>query len=122
VLIVDDNRDSAWSLRMMLALDGHEVEVVLTGGEAVDAAARMKAEVVLLDIGLPDVDGYTVAQALRADVRTRDALIIAATGYGRSQDRERSRRAGIDAHLTKPIDVEQLAQMIQRRRPAAPAA
>jgi two-component system CheB/CheR fusion protein len=120
LLIVDDNRDSAWSLRMMLSLDGHDVAIVSTGGEAVEAAARMQAEVVLLDIGLPDMDGYAVAQALRGDPRTRDALIIAATGYGRSQDRERSRRAGIDAHLTKPIDLDELGAILERRPGAAP--
>jgi CheY-like chemotaxis protein len=118
VLIVDDNRDSASSLRTMLRMDGHQVEVVADGASAVEAARKLRAQVVLLDIGLPDMDGYEVARALRAHPQTREALIIATTGYGRSQDREKSRRAGIDAHLTKPIDMEQLAELLTRGRRA----
>ena len=118
VLIVDDNRDSATSLRTMLRMDGHEVELVTDGASAVDAARKLRAQIVLLDIGLPDMDGYEVARALRKHPQTRDALIVATTGYGRTQDREKSRRAGIDAHLTKPVDMEQLAALLARgRRP-----
>jgi CheY-like chemotaxis protein len=114
ILIVDDNRDAAWSLRVMLRMDGHDAELVETAAAALEAARRKPPEIVLLDIGLPDMDGYALARALREDPVTRDALIIATTGYGREQDREKSRAAGIDAHLTKPIDMDQLAALIAR--------
>jgi two-component system CheB/CheR fusion protein len=80
----------------------------------------MRPDVVLLDIGLPDMDGYEVARRLREDGLARDALIVAATGYGRSQDREKSARSGIDVHLTKPIDMEQLTELLARGRRTAP--
>jgi two-component system CheB/CheR fusion protein len=122
VLIVDDNRDVAWSLRLMLRMDGHEVEVVHQGAEAVAAAKRMRADAVLLDIGLPDMDGYAVARALRDDPDTRDVLIVATTGYARAQDREMSLRAGVDEHLGKPVDMDRLAEIVVRgRRPGANA-
>jgi nitrogen-specific signal transduction histidine kinase/ActR/RegA family two-component response regulator len=120
VLIVDDNRDSAQSLKLMLTMDGHHVENVPEGALAVEAAARMQAEVVLLDIGLPDMDGYDVARALRSDARTAGVLIIAATGYGRAQDREKSRRAGIDEHMTKPVDIDRLMARLAELPAAAP--
>ena len=116
VLIVDDNRDSAWSLRLMLRMDGHEVEVIHEGATAIETAKRMHADVVLLDIGLPDVDGYSVARGLRDDPETRDVFIIATTGYGRAQDREKSRRAGIDRHMTKPVDMDELMTYVNRGR------
>jgi two-component system CheB/CheR fusion protein len=118
VLVVDDNRDSASSLRTMLRLDGHEVELALDGASALEAARRLHPEVILLDIGLPDMDGYEVARALRGDAATDSALIIAITGYGREQDREKSARSGIDAHLTKPIDMDVLAELLARGRRA----
>jgi CheY-like chemotaxis protein len=114
VLIVDDNADSGSSLRTMLRMDGHEVELATDGAAALAAARALRPDVVLLDIGLPDMDGYDVARRLRADGLAREALIVATTGYGRSQDREKSARAGIDAHLTKPVDMEQLAELLAR--------
>ena len=116
VLIVDDNADSGSSLRTMLRMDGHEVELATDGTAALASARAMRPDVVLRDIGLPDMDGYEVARRLRADGLGRDPLIVATTGYGRSQDREKSARAGIDAHLTKPIDMEHLAQLLARGR------
>jgi DNA-binding response OmpR family regulator len=108
VLIVDDNIDSADSLRMLLARAGHEVRTVGQGALALPAAAEFGPELVVLDIGLPDIDGYTVAQRLRGDERTRNAVLIAVTGYGRDEDRARSSNAGIDMHITKPVDPDAL--------------
>jgi CheY-like chemotaxis protein len=120
LLIVDDNRDSAESLRLMYEQAGHRVLTVAEGAAAVEAAARLDAEAVLLDIGLPDLDGYEVARRLRADPRTRDAVIIAITGYGREEDLKRSRGAGIDHHMVKPVDPDEVLRKIARGRPGAP--
>jgi two-component system CheB/CheR fusion protein len=114
MLIVDDNPDSAESMRLMYRMAGHEVRTIQEGGEAVEAAARLDAQVVLLDIGLPDIDGYEVARRLRADPRTRDVLIIAITGYGREEDLRRSREAGIDEHVVKPVDPDDVLDRIAR--------
>ena len=104
LLVVDDNFDSAESMRVMFRIAGHDVRTVQEGNSAVEAAAQFAAEVVLLDVGLPDIDGYEVARRLRADPRTHDVLIIAITGFGREEDRSRSRDAGFDEHLVKPVD------------------
>jgi two-component system CheB/CheR fusion protein len=114
LLVVDDNHDSAESMRMMFRLAGHEVRTVHEGSEAVEAAAGFGAQVVLLDIGLPDIDGYEVARRLRADPRTREALIIAITGYGREEDLRKSREAGIDEHVVKPVDPDKVLERIAR--------
>jgi two-component system CheB/CheR fusion protein len=114
LLIVDDNPDSAESMRLMYRLAGHEVRTVHEGGEAVEAAAQLGADAVLLDIGLPDIDGYEVARRLRADPRTREVLIIAITGYGREDDVRRSREAGIDDHVVKPVDPDAVLARIAR--------
>jgi len=116
LLIVDDNRDSAESMRLMFGHAGHDVGAVYEGEATVEAAARMKADAVLLDIGLPDIDGYEVARRLRADPRTRDALIIAVTGYGRDEDLRRSHEAGVDEHVVKPIDPDEILRRIERGR------
>ena len=108
ILVVDDNLDSGDSLRLLLARAGHEVRTVDRGAIALPMAAELVPDLVVLDIGLPDIDGYTVAARLRADERTRRAVIIAVTGYGRDEDRARSARAGIDMHMTKPVDPDLL--------------
>jgi two-component system CheB/CheR fusion protein len=115
ILVVDDNVDSAESLRLMLAASGHEVNIAGDGATAISAVARLEPEVVLLDIALPDMDGYTVARKLRTTPAGRDALIVAVSGYGRDEDIVRSRDAGIDAHLVKPLDPEALEDVIRRR-------
>lgn len=119
VLVVDDNRDSATSLQYLLTTSGHEVRVARDGAAAIAEAIAFRAEVVVLDIGLPDMDGYEVASALRGNARTRDALIVAVTGHARDADRERSAEAGIDAHMTKPVDLDALMERIATgtRRP-----
>jgi two-component system, chemotaxis family, CheB/CheR fusion protein len=116
LLIVDDNPDSAESMRLMYRLSGHEARVVGEGAAAVEAAAEMGADAVLLDIGLPDMDGYEVARRLRADPRTREILIIAITGYGREEDLRQSREAGIDEHVVKPVDPDRVMERLLQGR------
>jgi two-component system CheB/CheR fusion protein len=117
VLVVDDNRDSGDSLRRIFEMAGHETRLVGDGGAAVSAAAEFHPDVVLLDIGLPDMDGYKVARNLRADRRTRELFIVAVTGYGRDDDRAKSEQAGIDIHMTKPVDIDALMEAVANGRP-----
>ncbi|MEZ0314946.1 MAG: ATP-binding protein [Myxococcota bacterium] len=113
VLVVDDNVDAAESLAQLLTLWGHKVEVAGDGPSALRIADSLSPELVLLDIGLPGMDGYQVAAALRAtDPRTAATHVVAVSGYGQARDRERSREAGFDAHLTKPVDIARLRQLV----------
>jgi CheY-like chemotaxis protein len=104
VLIVDDNEDAANSLAMILQLSGHETASVYTAADALARAAAFRPDVVLLDIGLPGMDGYEVAQKMRELPGLRGIRLVAVTGYGRSDDRLRARDAGFDDHLTKPVE------------------
>lgn len=104
VLVVEDNLDTAESLAALLRLWGHEVRVVHDGLSAVDAAHEQHPEVVLLDIGLPGLDGYQVAKRLRDDHELDGALLVAMTGYGQPDDRRRSRESGIQHHFVKPVE------------------
>lgn len=116
ILVVDDNHDSAESLRVILEMAGHEVRVAFDGESSLAEATRFKPEAVLVDIALPDMDGYDLARRLRGAPATRDVLIVATTGFGRMQDLQRSRDAGIDWHLAKPLDVERLGEYLQNGR------
>ena len=113
VLVVEDNRDSAESLRRLLYHSGYEVAVAYTGQEGLRAAKRMRPDVVLCDIGLPDSNGFVVAAVLREDPQTCDARLIAVTAYGQDEDRRRAREAGFDLHLVKPVDPEVLLRRLQ---------
>ena len=113
ILIVDDNKDLATSLARLLGLLGHEVEVVFDGRKAIEAVRIYRPRVLLLDIGLPLVDGYQVARTLRQE-GFHDILIIALSGYGQEEDRRRSREAGMNHHVTKPVDVKTIAELIAR--------
>lgn len=104
ILVVDDNTDSAESLSTLLSLFGHKVHIAHDGFTAISSAARIAPEVVLLDIGLPGMDGYEVARLLRQDSITKTALIIALSGYIEPQARELSKEAGVDYHLAKPLE------------------
>jgi signal transduction histidine kinase len=104
ILIADDNRDAADSLGMLLQLLGAEVRVVHDGPAVLAELERYHASIVVLDIGMPGMDGYEVARRIRQDAR--DVTLVALTGWGREEDRRRCRMAGFDHHLTKPIDVE----------------
>jgi CheY-like chemotaxis protein len=114
VLVVEDNRDAAESLRMLLELRGHDVRVAHTGTDGVEAAHAWQPEVVVCDIGLPGLDGYGVARQIRRNPSTAGIRLIALTGYGQLEDRRRSREAGFDEHLTKPAEPETLQQLIER--------
>ena len=108
VLVVEDNRDAAESLRQLLYLSGYEVAIAYTGQEGLRAAKRLRPHVILFDIGLPDSNGFVVATALREDPDTASARLIAVTAYGQDEDRRRSREAGFDLHLVKPVDPQVL--------------
>jgi signal transduction histidine kinase/ActR/RegA family two-component response regulator len=112
ILVVDDNRDSAESLALLLRLSGHEVLAVHDGLAAVEAVDSWGAEIVLLDIGLPELDGYEVATRIRQRPDSRRIVLIAVTGWGQDSDRRRSREAGFDAHLTKPIENATLQKLL----------
>ena len=104
VLVVEDNIDAAESLATLLRLWNHDVQVVHDGCAALDAAREQRPEVVLLDIGLPGLDGYQVARRLRDEVGLDHALLVAMTGYGQPEDRRRSQEAGIQYHFVKPVE------------------
>jgi PAS domain S-box-containing protein len=110
ILIVDDNVDAANSLAEMLQIDGHITEVVYTGRDALSSALARPADVILLDIGLPDMNGYEVAARMRPKIGP--AQLIALTGYGQTEDVRRTTAAGFDAHLVKPVDFDELERII----------
>ncbi len=110
ILVVDDNRDAADSLARLLLLAGHPVQTQYDGNAALDEMDRFKPDVVLLDIGLPGMNGYDVARCLRN--RRRDLLLIAITGYGQEEDRRSAVAAGFDHHFVKPIDLKQLQETL----------
>ena len=113
ILIVEDNRDSADSLRILLQLLGHEVQVAYTGPAGVEAAKEWRPDIVLCDIGLPGLDGYGVARELRLNPITARVRLLALTGYGHDDDRRRSREAGFDHHLVKPADPGELQRLLE---------
>jgi DNA-binding response OmpR family regulator len=108
VLVVDDNHDSADSLAMLLRLAAFDVETAYDGEDVLAVSRRFRPDIVLLDIGLPHIDGYKLARRLRRQKRTKNATLIALTGYGQDEDRFRSWNAGFDAHLVKPVDLDEL--------------
>ena len=122
VLIVDDNRDGAQGLAMMLDLGGHEVRTAADGREALEIAEEFKPQVVLLDIGMPGIDGYETARRLRARPWARATLLWAQTGWGQEDDKRRARDAGFDRHLVKPIDPDELNRLMDEVCKAASGA
>ena len=113
LLIIEDEHDSADSLARLMRLAGHSVEVAYTGHVGLLMAQRQPPDVVLLDIGLPRLDGYRVAAELRNREQTKDALIIAITGHGNPGDVESAREAGFDLHLLKPVRTEELLAVLR---------
>lgn len=111
ILIIDDNKDLATSQARLFRLLGYEVEAVFDGRQGIDVALEYCPEVVLLDIGLPNFDGYQVARGLR-QAGLLDAVIIAVSGYGLDEDQRRAREAGMNFHVTKPVDVKTIAALI----------
>ena len=120
ILVVDDNADAADSLGMLLEVRGDEVRIAYDGLEALDSETDFRPEVVLLDIGMPKLSGYDVARRIRA-ARGNAVLIIAITGWGQEDDRQRARDAGFNHHFTKPVDFEMLLDLIDREVPRSPA-
>jgi len=112
ILIVDDNQDSAEMLAALLQLDGHAVRVVADGRSALTAAGAFDPDVVLLDIGLPGMNGFDVIREIRATPALRHLAVVATTGFGRDEDRARTREAGFDHHLTKPIDIADVRRLL----------
>jgi CheY-like chemotaxis protein/anti-sigma regulatory factor (Ser/Thr protein kinase) len=111
ILVVDDNQDSADSLAMFLNILGHEVHTAHDGLTAVEEAEAFEPSVILLDIGLPKLNGYEVARRIR-ETRGGEVVLIALTGWGQEEDRRRSREAGFDHHLTKPVDFNELDELL----------
>ena len=116
VLVVDDNADAADSLAMLLQVRGDEVRVAYDGEEALAAEAAFQPEAILLDIGMPKLSGYDVARRVR-DLRGPGVLIVAITGWGQEDDRQRARDAGFDHHFTKPVDYTALLDLVDRAIP-----
>jgi CheY-like chemotaxis protein/two-component sensor histidine kinase len=118
VLVVDDNVDSAESLVTLLRMFGHEVQMAHDGIAAVETAARFRPDVVLLDIGLPRLNGYEVAQRIRQEPWGPGVVLIALTGWGQEEDRRRSKDAGFNFHLVKPVDPDDLTKHLNDLAPA----
>ncbi len=112
IVIVDDNRDSADSLAMLLEMTGNETFMAHDGIEAIDMIEKHRPEVVLLDIGLPGMDGHEVCRRVRRQPWGRDILMIALTGWGQEDDRRKSEEAGFDSHLVKPVDYDKLLKLL----------
>jgi CheY-like chemotaxis protein len=113
VLVVDDMDDVAESLAELLGIWGHKTRVAHDGRSALETVRVFHPDVVLLDIGMPGMDGYEVARRLRVEHGQR-TLLVALTGYGQTQDREAARAAGFDAHLVKPVDLDALNELLAR--------
>jgi CheY-like chemotaxis protein len=121
VLVVDDNVDAAETLATVLQMTGREARTVNDGPGVLEAARDFEPDIVLLDIGLPGMSGYEVARQLRADAGLGRTVLIAVTGWGSEDDRRRSRDAGFDEHLTKPVDLAVLEPLLRRFTPESPA-
>jgi CheY-like chemotaxis protein len=116
VLVVEDSRDSAASLRMLLEVVGYQVRVAYTGGAGLAEAQAWRPEAIVCDIGLPEMDGYEVARRLRRTAGLEGVLLVALTGYGRDEDRRQAFAAGFDYHLTKPADPDELRRLLSSGR------
>jgi PAS domain S-box-containing protein len=115
ILVVEDNRDARDMLRHLLEASGHEVHEALDGRQGLEAALRLRPDVALIDLGLPELDGYELARRIRTVDPDRRMLLVAVTGYGSAEDRERSLTAGFDLHLVKPVDVDTLNDVLLPR-------
>jgi CheY-like chemotaxis protein len=117
ILVVDDNRDAADSLALLLGLEGHDVRVAYAGRPAIEVAHAFAPGIVVLDLGLPDLSGYDVARLLRQDPALGHVALIALTGWGQDEHRQRALEAGFDHHVTKPVDLEAFARLLQQHEP-----
>ena len=121
ILVVDDNRDALESLATLMEMAGHEVLTAGDGEAALDVAARARPEVVLLDLGLPRLDGYEVGRRIRAQDWGKSIVLVALTGWGQDEDRRRTREAGFDSHLVKPLNLDLLTEFLRRLPTSKPA-
>jgi CheY-like chemotaxis protein len=112
MLVVDDNVDQADSTALLLRASGHEVRVAYSGPAALEAAQDYQPNLVLLDIGLPEMDGYEVARRLRQKPQLKDVRLVAMSGYGQDAYRQRSLAAGFDVHLVKPVNPQELQEIL----------
>ncbi len=112
VLVVDDNRDAAMSLELMLAMMGNEIRTAHDGLEAVEAAATFRPDLILLDIGLPKLNGYDACRRIRQQPWSKGTFIAALTGWGQEEDRRRSTEAGFNLHIVKPVDLPALEKLL----------
>jgi two-component system CheB/CheR fusion protein len=122
ILVVDDNRSNATSLGVLLRALGQDVEMAYDGPAALELVRRRRPDLVLLDIGLPGMDGYEVVRRCRQDDDLRGILLVAMTGYGKDEDRRRSQEAGFNAHLVKPVNLEDLRVLLTQPDPMTPGA
>jgi len=116
ILVVDDNKDAAKSLAMLLKFQGYQTQTANDGEAAVSSAQAFQPDIILLDIGLPKLNGYDACRAIRAQSADKQPLIVALTGWGQEEDRRKSREAGFDAHLVKPVDYESLVKVLDELR------
>jgi CheY-like chemotaxis protein len=119
ILVVDDNVDSATTLAMLLSMHGNEVDVAFDGAQAIESANRMRPDVILLDLGMPKMNGYDACRRIREKPWSRNTLLVAVTGWGQENDRRRTSEAGFDAHIVKPIDDSLLEETLVSLTPAA---
>jgi CheY-like chemotaxis protein len=119
VLVVEDNRDSAQTLAKLLEICGYDVSIAYTARDGLETAERVRPDVILCDIGLPDSDGFALAEALHENPATASARLIAVTAYGKDHDLERSRRAGFELHLVKPVNPGELLHVLDAPGAAA---
>jgi CheY-like chemotaxis protein len=112
ILVVDDNHDSALSLAMLLSIMGHDTRTAHDGESALATAESFLPEVVLLDIGLPKLNGYEVAQRIREQAWGQSMYLIAVTGWGQDEDRQRSTEVGLNAHMVKPVEADALEKLL----------
>jgi CheY-like chemotaxis protein len=115
ILIADDNRDGADSLALVLRAYGHEVVTAYDGARAVREVRTFRPDVVLLDLGMPFMNGFEAARQIRATPEGRSVVLVAVTGWGQQKDREQTRDAGFDAHLVKPVDTSDIQHLVQAR-------
>jgi CheY-like chemotaxis protein len=114
ILVADDNRDGAETMGMLLKLSGHEVYLAHSGSEALEVARRERPDIVVLDIGMPDLNGYEVAERIRHEAWGERMKLIAVTGWGQAEDKRRALAAGFNHHLTKPVDPTELEALFTR--------
>ncbi len=118
ILVVDDNRDSAISMAMMLRLLGDEVRTAHDGVEAVEVAETFRPQVILMDVGMPRLNGYEATRRIREQPWGRSIIVIALTGWGQEGDRLQSREAGCNGHLVKPVSLPDLEKLLSEAEPA----